>query len=397
MPKSFTTETTIFRDETVLYDNYVPESLPEREEEINLIHDALSPATRGARPHNTFVYGKTGQGKTAGVNHKVKELQKFADESDVLDLTVITHSCAKDNTSYQVVQNLVKLLTGSKPRGYDKSTVFEFLYDELQKIGGTVIIILDEIDSIGDDDDILYEIPRALSNGHLEDMWVSVIGISNDFDFRNNLSPKVKDTLCEEEILFPPYNANQLCSILERRAEKAFLDGVLDKDVIPLAAAFTARDTGSARQAIRYLYKAGEIASNRGESLVTEDHIREAEEIIERRNIEKGIRELTIQDHLALAAVVSLEVDGQTPARTKQVYSRYRDISEEIDSHPIALRRVRDHLIDLDLAGIIRAQKKTTGIRGGKHYVFSLDADLEMTLDILSVVDHTNMVMHLIE
>jgi cell division control protein 6 len=104
-----------------------------------------------------------------------------------------------------------------------------------------------------------------------------------------------------------PYNANQLQQILRRRAAKAFqetelipvdeTDGthegdtvaadtgqqyvfrseVLDSDVIPLISAFAAQDKGDARQAIRYLRKAGEIADKNGAEMVTEQTVREAQ------------------------------------------------------------------------------------------------------------------------
>jgi len=382
MSRSFTDQTDIFADETVLYDSWTPDELPERETELDDLHDALAPVARGASPHNTFVYGKTGQGKTVGVTYKVADLRAFADNNDI-SLSIVRYSCAKDNTSYQVASNLVAELSGQKPRGYDKKTVFDRLYENLQALGGTVIIVLDEIDSIGTDDDILYELPRARANGHLEDMWVSVIGISNDFEFRDNLSPKVKDTLCDEELHFAPYDAGELRSILSRRAKKAFKNDVLSKDVIPLCAAMAAQDTGSARQAIRYLYKAGELASNGGDEIVTESHVREAEAVIERKSIERGIRDLTTQDHLALTAVVSLEVDGETPARTKQVYAKYTNITTHIGAESIAMRRVRDHLQDLNLAGVVNAMERNTGIQGGQHYLFELGADLGTTIDVL--------------
>lgn len=404
MSKSFTSQTSIFEDETVLYDDWTPDELPEREQELDHLHDALAPVTRGAAPHNTFVFGKTGQGKTAGVDHKLRDLEAFADEynddadseSDELEITIINYSCAKDNTSYQVACNLVEELCGEKPWGYDKKTVFDRLYDELQNIGGTVIIVLDEIDSIGTDDDILYEIPRARANGHVEDMWVSIIGISNDFEFRDNLSPKVKDTLCDEEIHFPPYTAEQLQSILERRAKKAFKHGVLDNEVLPLCAAFAAQDKGSARQAIRYLYKAGELASNRNLDRVTEEHVREAEELIERKSLEKGVRDLTTQDHLALVAVVSLAAKGETPTRTRHVYAEYTNIAHSIDADTIEMRRVRDHLQELDLIGIVEGRKKRTGIQGGPHWIWKLDADLGMTIEILEGVSRFSEVMEMI-
>jgi len=63
MSKSFTDQSSVFVDETVLYDTWTPEELPEREKELDALHDALAPVARGAAPHNTFVYGKTGQGR----------------------------------------------------------------------------------------------------------------------------------------------------------------------------------------------------------------------------------------------------------------------------------------------------------------------------------------------
>ena len=208
--------------------------------------------------------------------------------------------------------------------------------------------------------------------------------VPNNFKFRDNLSPKVKDTLFDEEIHFAPYDANQLRSILERRADQAFKEGVLESDVIPLCAAHAAQDKGSARQALRYLYKAGELASNTGSDMVTEEHVRTAQERIDRKNIEKGIREMTMQDQLSLTAVVALEVEGQTPAKTTELYARYKDIATEIDADIRTQRSVRDHLLELDLMGVVTATKKQTGNRGGPHYVFNLASDLGMTLDILS-------------
>jgi cell division control protein 6 len=158
----------------------------------------------------------------------------------------------------------------------------------------------------------------------------------------------------------------------------------LDDAVIPLCAANAAQDKGSARQALRYLYKAGELASNTGSERVTEDHAKTARERIDRKNIEKGIREMTIQDQLSLTAVVALNIEGKTPAKTTELYSRYKDIATEIDADARTQRSMRDHLLELDLMGVVDATKKQTGNRGGPHYIFEMASDIGMTLDILS-------------
>lgn len=386
MSRTFEQGSQIFQDERPLTDDWDPDKLPERDEELGQIHNALAPAIRdtGVGPHNMFLFGKTGQGKTAGIEYKLEDLEQAASTTEI-DITTLQYNCAGDSSSYYVLINLVERLTGNNLNGHPMSKITSEFFDAIIEVGGTVIVVLDEIDNIGTSDEILYSIPRAKSNNKIpEDMHLSVIGISNNFKFRDNLSPKVKDTLFDEEIHFAPYDADQLRSILKRRAEQAFKTGVLDDDVIPLCAASAAQDKGSARQALRYLYKSGELASNIGDEKVTEEHVHTARERIDRKNIEKGIREMTIQDQLSLTAVVASEVEGSTPVKTTELYNQYKRIAREIDADIRTQRSLRDHLLELDLMGVVDATKKQTGNRGGPHYVFQIASDLSMTLDILS-------------
>ena len=386
MSRTFEQGSQIFQDERPLTDDWDPDKLPERDEELGQIHNALAPAIRdtGVGPHNMFLFGKTGQGKTAGIEYKLEDLEQAASDTEI-DITTLQYNCAGDSSSYYVLINLVERLTGENLNGHPMSKITNEFFEAVTEIGGTVIVVLDEIDNIGTSDEILYSIPRAKSNNKIpKDMHLSVIGISNNFKFRDNLSPKVKDTLFDEEIHFAPYDANQLRSILERRAEQAFKKDVLEDDVIPLCAANAAQDKGSARQALRYLYKSGELASNIGDETVTEEHVQTARERIDRKNIEKGIREMTIQDQLSLTAVVASEVEASTPAKTTELYNQYKRIAREIDAEIRTQRSLRDHLLELDLMGVVDATKKQTGNRGGPHYVFEIASDLGMTLDILS-------------
>jgi len=182
--------------------------------------------------------------------------------------------------------------------------VLEYLWNAMNDVGGTIIIVLDEIDNLGTDDKILYSLPRARDKNYVnddvyhvnDDVYPSVIGISNDLQWRDNLDPAAKDSLYDDSIFSAPYNANDLRDILSRRASKAFHDtdlmyegpdgeeftisvdlggdesldsafeargidrtactlqgidsSVLSEDVIPLCAAYAAQDKGSARQAI---------------------------------------------------------------------------------------------------------------------------------------------------
>ena len=82
-----------------------------------------------------------------------------------------------------------------------------------------IIIILDEIDKlIKKGDDVLYNLSRI--NTDLRKAKVSMIGVSNDLKFTEFLDPRVKSSLGEEELIFPPYDAEQISDILKQRAKK---------------------------------------------------------------------------------------------------------------------------------------------------------------------------------
>ncbi len=87
-----------------------------------------------------------------------------------------------------------------------------------------------------------------------------MIGVSNDLKFTEFLDPRVKSSLGEEELIFPPYDAEQISDILKQRAKMAYNDGVLGEMVIPLCAAFAAQEHGDARRALDLLRVSGEIA-----------------------------------------------------------------------------------------------------------------------------------------
>ncbi|WP_336135350.1 orc1/cdc6 family replication initiation protein [Natronomonas amylolytica] len=385
---TFSRDTEIFRDEDMLREDYQPESITAREEELEAYKTALQPVVNGAQPRNIFLYGKTGVGKTAVSRYLLTRLQQDTAQYDDVDLSVVWLNCTNLSSSYQVAVNLVNELREPDEQisttGYPQQRVFDILYEELESIGGTILLVFDEIDHIGSDDEILYELPRARSNGYLESVKPGVIGISNDFGFRDELSPKVKDTLCEEEIHFPPYQAPELEAILQRRVDGALYDNATAAGVISLCAALSAQDTGSARQALNLLYKAGELARAAGESTIIESHVHEARDALEQSQIEHGMRELTRHGHLALVATLDLALQDATPARVRDIYPRYRTIAEHSDADPLVRRRMHDHLADLSMLGILDRWARNEGRAGGQYYEYEFKVDLTTVCEVVA-------------
>lgn len=401
MGNRFDRETVIIDDKDILRDDWQPDEVAQREEELDEYAAALQPVVQGWQPSNVFIYGVTGTGKTVSTRELLNDLQEATADEDDISLDVVEVNCNSLNSSYQVAVNLVNEIRSPSHRltsvqvdkstisetGFPQKRVFSELYQDIEEIGGTVLFVLDEIDNIGTDDDILYELPRARSTHDL-DAKVGVIGISNDFKFRDNLSPKVKDTLCEEEILFRPYDADDLRPILRQRVELAFVDqDALTMDVIPLCAGIAAQDSGSARQALRLFRKAADIAEQavrggkRDKALVTEDDVREAQRIMQRQQVIEGMHSLTRHAQFVLYTVCNLAAGEETPARTKQIHRQYKQHVEKMGSDPLKRRRVHDHLSDLSLHGILERVDQTPG--RGNYNMYDVDVSIGSALEAL--------------
>lgn len=389
----------IFRNKDALSESYQPDRIEERDEEIQEYMDALQPIVDGWEPNNVFLYGNTGVGKTAVTEYILDVLQEDVEEYDDVDLSIVSINCKTLSSSYQVAVELVNTL---RPRGgeisstgYPQQTVFNKLYDELEAIGGTVLIVLDEVDSIGDRDELLYELPRARANGYLESTKVGLIGISNDFKFREQLDPRVQDTLCEREIQFPPYDAPELCNILESRAEIAISDDAIEGGVVNLCAALAAQDSGSARQALDLLHLSGEIAENRDADTITEQTVKEAQAKLEQERVEEGMRELTTHGRLVLLAVISKTAKEETPCRTREIYDEYVSLCESSETNTLAQRSVHNHLSDLRMLGILSAHENRSGSRGN-YYSYELDVPFSSAIksmeDVLYLDDELEMI-----
>ncbi|AEH38175.1 orc1/cdc6 family replication initiation protein [Halopiger xanaduensis] len=388
MPR-FERKQNIFRNKDALGESYQPERIEERDEEIEAYMDALQPIIDGWEPNNIFLYGNTGVGKTAVTEYLLDVLQEDVTEYDDVDLSVLSVNCKTLNSSYQVAIELVNTLRPDgaeiSTTGYPQQTVFKKLYSELEALGGTVVIVLDEIDSIGDRDELLYELPRARSNGYLESTKVGLIGISNDFKFREQLDPRVQDTLCERELQFPPYEADELTNILESRAEVAIAEDACETGVLNLCAALAARDSGSARQALDLLRLAGEVAENNDDPTIREDHVDQARSKLEQERVEEGMRELTTHGRLALLAVVSKAAKESTPCRTRELYQEYESLCESSGTDSLAQRSVHNHLSDLRMLGILSAKENRSGSRGN-YYSYELDVPFSSAVDAMADV-----------
>ncbi|WP_265109433.1 Cdc6/Cdc18 family protein [Halosolutus halophilus] len=266
--------------------------------------------------------------------------------------------------------------------GWPTDRVYSVFFDAVDYDERVVVIMLDEIDKLVEKsgDDTLYNLSRM--NSELENSRVSIIGISNDLKFTDFLDPRVKSSLGEEEIVFPPYDANQLRDILQHRSDVAFKQGALSDDVIPLCAAFAAQEHGDARRALDLLRTAGELAERAQTETIVEEHVRQAQDKIELDRVVEVVRTLPTQSKLVLFAIILLEKNGVHSINTGEVFNIYKRLCEEIDADVLTQRRVTDLISELDMLGIVNAVVVSKG-RYGRTKEISLSVPLDETEAVL--------------
>ena len=98
--------------------------------------------------------------------------------------------------------------------GISTNELYKELYNQIDMEKRTIILVLDEIDTLikKTGDEILYNLTRI--NPELHQAEVCIIGITNDLTIMDTVDARVKSSLSEEEIVFLPYNAVQIQDIL---------------------------------------------------------------------------------------------------------------------------------------------------------------------------------------
>ncbi|MDG5817926.1 ORC1-type DNA replication protein [Natronococcus sp. A-GB7] len=293
----------------------------------------------------------------------------FSDREDVEDRI---DSLEEDKESFQEVPMT----------GWPTDRVYSVFFDAVDYDERVVVIMLDEIDKLVEKsgDDTLYNLSRM--NSELENSRVSIIGISNDLKFTDFLDPRVKSSLGEEEIVFPPYDANQLRDILQHRSNVAFKGDALSDDVIPLCAAFAAQEHGDARRALDLLRTAGELAERSQAETIVEKHVRQAQDKIELDRVVEVVRTLPTQSKLVLFSIILLEKNGVHSINTGEVFNIYKRLCEEIDADVLTQRRVTDLISELDMLGIVNAVVVSKG-RYGRTKEISLSVPIDETEAVL--------------
>lgn len=383
----------LFKNKSVLQVQYTPESIPHRDKQIKAIALILASILRGERPSNLFVYGKTGTGKTLSVQYIQNELVKKAEELSV-GVEFIYLNCKLKkvaDTEYRILAALIRQMGGNIPStGLPTDQVWNKFIELVDKEKKLFVFIFDEIDQIikKTNDNFLYSFTRL--NQELSNAQISLIGISNEVTFLENIDPRVRSSLGEEEFIFHPYNAIQLQDILNERYKESFKENTVSSGVIAKCAAYAAREHGDARRALDLLRIAGELSERDGKNKVNEEYIDLANLKIERDKILDIIEGEPKQFQLVLYSIIQLtkkvKKGDLNKFYTGDVFNYYQEICNQVKTNILTQRRISDILAEIDMLGLINAKIISKGRHGRTREIkLSIPSNLFDKVEIILI------------
>lgn len=364
----YKTKKSIFLDKTTLTTSFVPGKISHRADEIKQISSTIAPLINNYKPNNIFIYGTCGTGKTICARFVLNHLVEAT--KNVKGVYVNCKMKRVADTEYRLFACLLKELGVYVPdTGLPTEVLYTKFFEVVNELKTNIVLVLDEIDTIVKKigDEFLYNLTRA--SDELKNSTITLIGITNDTSFMDSLTPRVKSTLSQEEVIFKPYNALQLHNILSERCSMGFVEGVIGEGVIDKCAAIAAQEHGDARRALDLIRVAGELAERTGSSKVTEQHIDAAQEKLDMDKINETVRAQPIHSQAVLYSIINSGKKTKTQWQdsrvlTGDVYNGYMLICHHNGMNPLTQRRISDLIGELDMLGIINAKVISKGRHG---------------------------------
>lgn len=249
----------MIRDGRVLQDDFLPQEVVHRHEEMNRLSAALAPVVDGGRPEDALLSGPSGAGKTCIARYAVSELEREAAavETQYVD-------CWQHSSRFRI---LYRILEGVAPT-YDvhRSTPRDELLQRIEGLEVPYVVVLDEADQITDADVLreLYGIPH-----------VTTICIANrERDVVGPLDERLRSRLRSGvHVQFDAYSDDALVAILQDRVEWGLAEGVVSEAQLATMADAAA---GNARDAISILRTAARAADHDGADEIRDEHVERA-------------------------------------------------------------------------------------------------------------------------
>lgn len=362
----------IFKDEEKLSPEYVPQELPHRENELNMLKTYFSSIILGSPSISTrvIITGSVGTGKSVLAKLFCQKAVSEAVRKGV-ELKPLYVNCRISKTTFSLLRKLIEQLKARLPeRGLSNEELFHKFLDYLEYKGFYSIIVLDEVEVLlrEEGSEPFYLFSRV-GEERLKTPRISTIFIFRNPEMLDALDASTRSSLLGNVIHLREYDYNQLYDILKYRASLAFKPEVVMDESLHLIADI-ASERGDARYALDILWRAGKYAEAENSTQVMPEHVRKATASVYPTIRREHLEFLEQHSKLILLALAkALEAEKSAYVTSSTLNDYYRLVCEEYDVDPKSYTSFWEALQRLDDLGIIKIRVVSEGSRGRKSYI----------------------------
>ncbi|HLC58947.1 MAG TPA: AAA family ATPase [archaeon] len=348
----------VFKNEKILSYEYLPDMLPHREGQIQMLSMHLNKLADGKRTQNVFIFGGPGIGKTASIKFVFREFENFS------GIKTLYINCWEYTTATSVLSKITQEIGYPvSRRGWPKDEIVEKLVETFNKVNKSMVICLDEADQlIYKDSSVLYDLTRM---GQQLKEPLMLIFISNDPHIFSDTEPRVKSSLNIDGIEFKQYTINEMKDIIKQRTKNAFFSVEAGVDLL---IANTVLNYGSdIRVGLDCLLKAGRVAEEEGSDILKTSHVKQS--VINLKRVKQELLKEKITDNERTIMEI-LEIGKEYVS--SELYLEYSKRAK----NAVTERMFTNYIDHLEQLKLVNAKRKE-GVHGFTRIISKAVQDLK--------------------
>ena len=373
----------IFRDQSKLSFDYVPDELPGREEQMDALGRLFRPVVYEKMGQHVLIIGPVGSGKTAVVKRFCSHLSDAGMENRRV-IEKVHVNCRTRKSESMVMLSILNHFDQRFPdRGFSIPEMLEILKKHLKKREIHLVIILDEADVLlkRAGSDLIYSFTRLQEEDSDLLGSISLILVSQK-KVTDLMDPASLSTFKRTNVIdFGRYTKEELEAIVDQRIELSFQPSCVDPGVSDMIASM-AEEYGDARFAIELLEKSGMVAEEKGADTVSPEHARFAKADVKPFVFEETIQQINVHEQIMLLAAARL-LRRTAYCSTGELEDEYKAICESLNRKGLGHTQFWQYMKELDAFGIFTAKRSGKGTVGNTTLITIQDVPVTELIDYL--------------